>query len=74
MSSFLLSKYGHCNAAGCANTNEHRPMNTRNSVSAPEAVLSEVDLYHIQAINQKAVLRKRIKYARRNLGVAECWQ
>ena len=28
---------------GCANTNEHRPTNTRNSFSAPEAVLSEVE-------------------------------
>ena len=45
LSSFLLTKYGSrgCNAVGCANTNEHRPTNTRNSFSAPEAVLSEVE-------------------------------
>ena len=43
MSSFLLSKYGHCNAAGCANTNEHRPRNTRSCFSAPKAVLNEVE-------------------------------
>jgi len=45
LSSFLLTKYGlrGCNAVGCANTNEHRPTNTRNSFSAPEAVLSEVE-------------------------------
>jgi len=44
-SSFLLTKYGSrgCNAAGCANTDEHRPMNTRSCFSAPEAVLSEVE-------------------------------
>ena len=45
LSSFLLTKDGSrgCNAVGCANTNEHRPTNTRNSFSAPEAVLSEVE-------------------------------
>ena len=45
LSSFLLTKDGSrgCNAAGCANTNEHRPTNTRNSFSAPEAALSEVE-------------------------------
>jgi hypothetical protein len=45
LSSFLLTKDAPrgCNAVGCANTNEHRPMNTRNSFSAPEAVLSEVE-------------------------------
>ena len=32
-----------CNAVGCANTNEHRPTNTRNSFSIPEAVISEVE-------------------------------
>ena len=44
LSSFLLTKYGSrgCSALGCANTNEHRPTNTRSSFSAPEAVLSEV--------------------------------
>ena len=44
LSSFLLTKDGSrgCNAVGCANTNDHRPTNTRNSFSAPEAVLSEV--------------------------------
>ena len=44
-SSFLLTKCGSrgCNAAGCANTNGHRPTNTRSSFSAPEAVLSEVE-------------------------------
>jgi hypothetical protein len=41
----LLTKDGSrgCNAVGCANTSEHRPTNTRNSFSAPEAVLSEVE-------------------------------
>jgi len=41
----LLTKDGSrgCNAVGCANTNEHRPTNTRNSFSAPEAVFSEVE-------------------------------
>ena len=45
LSSFLLTKDGSrgCNAVGCANTNEHRPTNTRNSFSAPEAALSEVE-------------------------------
>ena len=45
LSSFLLTKYGSrsCNAVGCANTNEHRPTNTRSCFSAPEAVLSEVE-------------------------------
>ena len=45
LSSFLLTKDGSrgCNAVGCANTNEHRPTNTRSSFSAPEAVLSEVE-------------------------------
>ena len=45
LSSFLLTKDGSrgCNAVGCANTNEHRPTNIRNSFSAPEAVLSEVE-------------------------------
>jgi hypothetical protein len=45
LSSFLLTKDGSrgCNAVGCANTNDHRPTNTRNSFSAPEAVLSEVE-------------------------------
>ena len=45
LSSFLLTKDGSrgCNAVGCANTNEHRPTNTRISFSAPEAVLSEVE-------------------------------
>jgi hypothetical protein len=45
LSSFLLTKYGSrgWNAVGCANTNEHRPTNTRSSSSAPEAVLSEVE-------------------------------
>ena len=45
LSSFLLTKDGSrgCNAVGCANTNEHRPTNTRCSFSAPEAALSEVE-------------------------------
>ena len=45
LSSFLLTKYGSrgCNAVGCANTNEDRPTNTRNSFSASEAVLNEVE-------------------------------
>ena len=45
LSSFLLTKDGSrgYNAVGCANTNKHRPTNTRNSFSAPEAVLSEVE-------------------------------
>jgi len=45
LSSFLLTKYGShgCNAVGCANTNGHRPTNTRSSFSAPEAVLNEVE-------------------------------
>jgi len=45
LSSFLLTKYGShgCNAVGCANTNFHRPTNTRSSFSAPEAVLNEVE-------------------------------
>ena len=40
LSYFLLTKYGSrgCNAVGCANTNEHRPTNTRSCFSAPEAV------------------------------------
>ena len=44
LSSFLLAKYGPhgCNAVGSANTNGHRPTNTRSSFSAPEAVLNEV--------------------------------
>ena len=50
LSSFLLTKDGSrgCNAVGCANTNIHRPTNTRNSFSAPEAVLSEVELRSAQ--------------------------
>ena len=42
---FLVTNNGSrgCNAAGCANTNGHRPTNTRSSFSAPEAVLSEVE-------------------------------
>ena len=34
LSSFLLTKYGSrgCNAVGCANTNGHRPTNTRSSI------------------------------------------
>jgi len=45
LSSFLLTKYGShgCNAVGCANTNGHRPTNTRSSFSAPEAILNEVE-------------------------------
>jgi len=45
LSSFLLTKFGSrgCNAVGCANTNGHRPTNTRSSFSAPEAVLNEVE-------------------------------
>jgi len=45
LSSFLLTKYGSrgCNAVGCANTNGHRPTNTRSSFSAPAAVLNEVE-------------------------------
>jgi hypothetical protein len=45
LSSFLLTKYlsRGCNAVGCANTNGHRPTNTRSSFSAPEGVLSEVE-------------------------------
>ena len=45
LSSFLLTKSGShgCNAVGCANTNGHRPTNTRSSFSAPEAVLNEVE-------------------------------
>jgi len=45
LSSFLLTKYGShgCNAVGCANTNGHRPTNTRSSFSAPEAALNEVE-------------------------------
>ena len=44
LSSFLTKDGSRgCNAAGCANTNEHRPTNTRSSFSAPEAVLSEVE-------------------------------
>jgi len=31
-----------CNAVGCANTNGHRPTNTRSSFSAPQSVLNEV--------------------------------
>ena len=43
--SLLLMKYGSrgCNAVGCVNTNDHRPTNTRNCFSAPEAVLNEVE-------------------------------
>ena len=43
LSYLLLTKYGSCgcNAVGCANTNGHRPTNTKISVSAPEAVLNE---------------------------------
>jgi hypothetical protein len=36
---FLHNFLRGCNAVGCANTNEHRPTNTRNSFSAPEAAL-----------------------------------
>ena len=45
LSSFLLTKDGSrgCYAVGCANTNEHRPTNTRSSFSAPEAIRSEVE-------------------------------
>ena len=45
LSSFLLTNYGShgCNAVGCANTNGHRPTNTRNFFPAPEAVLNEVE-------------------------------
>jgi len=45
LSSFLQTKYAShgCNAVGCANTNGHRPTNTRSSFSAPEAVLNEVE-------------------------------
>ena len=43
--SFLLMKYGSrgCNAVGCANTNDHKPTNTRSSFSAPKAVLDVVE-------------------------------
>jgi len=43
--SFLLTKYGPrgYNNVGYANTNDHRPTHTRNSFSAPEAVLNEVE-------------------------------
>ena len=42
--SFLLTKYGsrRCNDVGFANTNDHRPTNTRSCFFAPEAVLNEV--------------------------------
>jgi len=45
LSSFLLTKYGSRgrNAVGFANPNDHRPTNTRNCFSAPEAVLNEVE-------------------------------
>ena len=45
LSSFLLLKDGSrgCNAVGCANTNNHRPTNTRSFFSAPEAALNEVE-------------------------------
>ena len=45
LSSFLLTKYGSrgCNDVRCANTNDHRPTNTRSCFSAPEAVLNEVE-------------------------------
>jgi len=45
LSSFLLTNNGShgCNAVGCANTNDHRPTNTRSSFPAPEAVPSEVE-------------------------------
>jgi len=45
LSPFLQTKYGShgCNAVGCANTNGHRPTNTRSSVAAQEAVLNEVE-------------------------------
>jgi len=45
LSSFLLTKYGSrsCYAVGCANTNGHRPSNTRSCFSAPVAVLNEVE-------------------------------
>ena len=45
LSSFLLMQYGSrgCSAVGCANTNDHRPTNTRSCFSAPEAVLNEVE-------------------------------
>jgi len=39
-----------CNAVGCANTNDHRPTNTRSFFSAPEAVLNEVELYRYTSI------------------------
>ena len=52
LSSFLLTKDGSngCNALGCANTNEHRPTNTRSSFSAPEAVLSEVEQRFVDCV------------------------
>jgi len=45
LSSFLLTKYGShgCNDVGCANTNGHRPTNTRSCFSPQEAVLNEVE-------------------------------
>jgi len=49
LSSFLLTKYvlRGCNVAGCANTNVHRPTNTRilhaSPLQEPGAVLSEVE-------------------------------
>ena len=45
LSSFLLTKYGSrgCNAVGCANTNNHRPTNTRSCFSAAGAVLHEIE-------------------------------
>jgi len=53
LSSVLLTKYGSrgCNAVGCANTNGHRPTNTRSFFSAPEAVLNEIEqrFYCVQA-------------------------
>jgi len=44
--SFLLMQYGSLSCiavVGCANTDVHRPTNTRSSFSAPEAVLNEVE-------------------------------
>jgi len=53
LSSFLLTQYGPhgCNAVGCANTNGHRPTNTRSSFSAPEAVLNEVEQRFVVGFN-----------------------